>query len=163
MQYQVKPLGSECSATGERLEPGSVCHSVLVRDGDDFVRRDFSAEGWSGPPEGTIGHWTSRVPVPDAKPRTLDPDEMMQFLENLDEEGDPAREPLRYVLALLLVRKRRLEFEESHVDEVGDEIQAFVGTRGEGRFEIRNPELGDEEVEALQQELLARIEAGFRD
>lgn len=159
MSFQFKPLGNTCAATGERLAPGTVCHSVVLRDGESWIRQDFSPEGWTGPPEGTIGHWQTAVPVPESKSRRLDPDELLEFLERLDEEADPERDSLKYVVALLLVRSKRLELDESRWED-DEEIQVFNGTRGEGRFEVRTPDLDENGIAELQRELQAKLEAG---
>jgi hypothetical protein len=156
VDYQIKSLGQECAATGEPLMPGSVCHCVLVRDGEGSRRLDFSRDGWTGPPEGTVGHWTRRVPAADTTPRPRDPDDLMQYFERLHEEANPTREGLRFVLALLLVRKRRLEIEETRPDDDGD-LLVLTGTRGEGRFEVRDPRLDADEIERLQGELDAHL------
>lgn len=160
MDYRIKPLGRVCAASGELLEPGSLCHSVVLREGDEWKRLDFAPGNWTGAPEGTIGTWTCRVPQPDAKPAKIDPDALMRYLEQLTEEARPDREPLRYVLALLLVRKRRLEIEETRSDDEGEAL-VFNGLRGEGRFEVADPQLDEEAVSALQAELDLRLSVGW--
>lgn len=159
MDYQVKPLGKTCAGTGEPLAPGTVVVSALVQ-GDDggWERLDFSPEGWNGPPDRTVGHWSCRVPEPETPGRRmLDPEEMMRYFEQLCEEANPAREPLRFVLALLLVRKRRLEIESDGTDDDNERTLCLNGLHGEGRFEVRDPGLTPEEAQRLQTELSALL------
>jgi hypothetical protein len=93
---------------------------------DGEVDRDFSADGnttsdsinknddddkrWLKP-DGVIGFWKSRVPDAVGKRLKWAPGEvMLQFFEEL--EGRPDQEDMRYILSLLLVRRRILVVEE---------------------------------------------------
>ncbi len=52
MDYELKPLGKICSKTGKPFGPGDVCYSTVIEKGNEWVRLDFSAGAWTGPPEG---------------------------------------------------------------------------------------------------------------
>ena len=154
MDYNIRPLGKNCSASGEPLTPGSACFSVLVMENGKLVRLDFNEDSWPGPPDNSVAHWRSAVP--EAKAETvnpLDPDYLFEYFERLSEDASDREQKMRYVLALLLVRKRRLEIDGTRED--GDETFLMVsGTRGEGQYEIRDPELSDAEIEQLQEQLV---------
>lgn len=153
MEYQFKPLGKKCAGTGADLEPGSVCHSVLVEQDGDFVRLDFSAEGWTGPPAGTVGTWKSMVPKPaEVKRPPLDTNTLMSHFEQLCEEADPSREALRYVLALLLHKKRRLRLDGSRPAGGLDYLQ-FSGVQGNGAYEVVDLQPTDADLEEMQRAL----------
>lgn len=148
--YNVKPMGRTCAATGQELAPGSLCHSVLVEKNGDLLRFDYSEEGWGHPPHGTIAHWRCEAPEPvTAAKKTLDPNELMRQFEQLSEEASPAHEKFRYVLALLLVRRRRLKLEGTKIID-DQEFFEVTGTRGEGTFLVRNQQLDQAEEQELQ-------------
>ncbi|MBW3541577.1 MAG: hypothetical protein KY476_15015 [Planctomycetes bacterium] len=153
MDYRLRPIGRTCAASGEPLPPGSRCVSALVERDGELVRLDFAEAHWSGPPEGTIGHWRSRASdagAPGSQP--LDPDSLMEHFERLCEEDVPATEKLRYVLALLLLQKKRLKLEGSRTIDDDDWFE-LIGTRAEGPFLIRDQQLNAAEIEELQQRL----------
>lgn len=159
MEYQFKPVGKKCAATGADLVPGSVCHSVLVEEGDELSRLDYSEAGWKGPPPGTVGTWKSVVPKPaEPKRAPLDTNALMTCFEQLTEQADPAREKLRYILALLLLQKRRLHLDGSR-QEGSEEYLQLSGSQGEGAWEVRDLQLNDQEMHVLQHELTAYLEA----
>jgi len=159
MDYELKPLGKNCSKTGKPFGPGDVCYSAVIEKGDEWVRLDFSAGAWTGPPEGALGYWRIRVPVRDQPKRSvLDPDALLRHFEQLCEDGNPAREKFRYVLALLLVQRRRLLIAKTRSDAEGA-ILELTGMQGEGPFEVRDQQLSEAEVTALQQELETSITA----
>ncbi len=165
MEYHLKPLGKLCAGTGKPLVPGSVCISVVVDDGNELRRLDYSKEGWKGPPEATIAQWQCPVPLPvDIKKKLLDPDALMNYFDQLTAEANPLQEKLRYILAILLMHKRRLR-EEGTRSSGDEEFLSFTSTHGEGTYEVRNFHLTDDEVAELQASLNAHlsVEAGGYD
>jgi hypothetical protein len=159
MDYQLKPIGKTCAATGEELSPGTECYSVLLEENGRNTRQDFSAAGWSGPPENAVGYWRTSVPEPnDVKPKPLDSESLLQSFEQLSEDANPAQEKLRFVTALLLVQKRRLKLDGSRRD--GDiEFLQLVGSHGEGPYEVREFDLSADERQELQQAVDAFLAA----
>ena len=154
MSYQVKPLGKVCAGSGEPLAPGTKCFSVLAEREGRTVRLDYSADHWAGPPEDAIGFWTAEIP-PEVEPerrKPLEPHELMTFFEQLGESPNPMQEKLRYVLALLLTRKRRLLLDGDWMDGEIPFLR-FVGTHGEGTFDVRDQQLEEDEIQQLQVQL----------
>ena len=83
---------------------------MLEVQGADVVRQDFCSEAWTGPPDAAFGWWKSRVPEPAAKKIKLAPNDVL--LELFDQLADqPDQHDMRYVLTLLLVRRRVLRLD----------------------------------------------------
>jgi hypothetical protein len=157
MDYHLKPLGKTCAATGKPLAPGSACHSVLVETSEGLTRLDFSEEGWTGPPQGHLGHWMSTVPkAPNPATQRIDPEVAMRYFEQLTEEASPVHEKTRYALALVLLQQRKLKLENVRFDD-DDEVLELSGIHGEGNFEVRNFRLDDTESQRMQAELKAQL------
>lgn len=159
IDYHLKPIGKACAATEVPLEPGAVVHSALVEREGETIRLDYSESGWDGPPEGTIGHWRCIVPEPEIeKPKPLNPDSLLQHFEIMLEDTNPVQQKLCYVIALLLMQKRRLQLEGTRYD--GDIAWLeFIGQRGEGPFEVRDQQLSAEEITSLQATLHQHLSA----
>lgn len=153
MDYSLKPLSKTCAATGQPFEPGTLCYSVLMEKNGRYERLDFSPEGWSGVPEGAIGVWRTEVPQPESKaPSSIDLDALFDIFIQLVEQANEHQQKLRYVLALLLIRKKRLIHDETKKGENGD-IMVLLGARGEGAFEIPEESLSEFEIAKLQAEI----------
>ena len=151
--YNVKPIGRTCAATGRELVPGSLCHSVLVEKQGQLLRFDFAEDGWQQPPEGMVAHWRCVVPEPVVtKNQPLNPDELMQQFEQLCEEASPAQDKFRYVLALLLLQRRRLKLDGTRTID-GQDFLELTSARGEGTFLVPDQQLDDEQVQRLQESL----------
>ena len=130
LDYEIQRCTRRCAATDRELKDGETCYSVLVPEGGQVVRRDYSAEAWPGPPENAIGWWKSTVVDPHAgRPHWAPNDVMLNYFERLLE--DPTAEDARYVLALLLVRRRVLRVEGHEQDAAGRDMLVLYCGRNE--------------------------------
>jgi hypothetical protein len=152
MDYEVQRCTRQCAKTGRELQPGEVFFSTLVADGASLVRHDYAREAWTGPPEGVVGWWKSRMPEPTTKKAQLAPnDVILQLFDQLAERPDKA--DMRYVLALLLVRRRVARPEESETDEQGREWMVMYCPRREATLKTLVAMPSDRRAEEIQQEL----------
>jgi hypothetical protein len=122
-----RPTG-QCAATGAPIQPGEPFIAVLVEHDPEgsLQRLDYSIPGWDSghrPAAPIFGHWRSIMQEPDASRRPfIDDDAMADLLEQLEGSQEPSRQSFRYVLALMLVRKRLFRFEGSGRDEQGRQV-----------------------------------------
>jgi len=158
MDCQLKPLGKTCSKSGAKLLPGDVCYSAVVAKGNAWERIDFSRDAWQGPPEDAIGYWRSKVPPQTEPRRRLDPDALLRHFEQLCEDANPAQDKFRYVLALLLVQRRRLRITGTRSERTTT-ILELSGMQGEGPFTVPEQQLKPDEIETLENELNERLTA----
>jgi hypothetical protein len=129
LDFEVQRSTRRCAATDRALAPGETCYSVLEVQGADVVRKDYCKEAWNSPPENAFGWWKTRIPEPTAKKVKLAPNEVL--LELFDEMADrQEQQDLRYVLTLLLIRRRVLR-----LDLPGDGLIAQP-SRGEVRSAV---------------------------
>lgn len=153
IDFEVQRCTRRCAALHRDLAPGETFFSALVPRGAQVVRLDYSEAGWQGAPEGAIGWWKSQMPdASGIRKSTLAPnDVILQYFEQL--EGDAAREDLRYVLALLMIRRRIVRLEETEKDEQGQETLVLHCSRNEAEY--RTPVAMPTDVRAaeIQQEL----------
>lgn len=104
-EYKVNRCSRRCWVEDRPLREGEVYYSVVIEQGDDFVRRDYSAQAWTEPPEGTVGWWKGKMPEAGTRKLVLAPDAVLVDL--LRQMADtPQQGPLRYLLALTLLRRR---------------------------------------------------------
>jgi len=142
-----------CAATGRPLVPGEKYFSILLDEAGQFVRRDYSAEGWPGAPDDAIAVWSGRVPEAEHKRRlTFDDDLLMECFERLAEESETARVQFRYVIALLLLRRKRLKFEDIRRDGEQEYLQLKCSRTG-AAFEVLDPRLAEADIGRVQDEV----------
>jgi len=103
--YKVNRCTRRCFAQERPLREGEWYYSVVLESGDDYERRDYSAEAWKSPPDGTIGWWKNRMPTSDQKKLVLAPNEVLiDLLRQMG--GFPEKAKSRYLLALMLMRRK---------------------------------------------------------
>lgn len=158
IDFELQRCTRKCHATQRELRAGETIVSAIVRSGADVVRQDYSLEGWTGPPENCLGHWKSVVTEAVTKRVQWAPNDMMiSYLEQL--EQDPSREDVRYLLALLLVRRRIARVERSEKDESGTEFVMLYCPRNEVEYRVKVAFPSGQRVIAIQQELGQLLQA----
>jgi hypothetical protein len=159
MEYELQRCTRHCATTGRELRPGETYYTALVGGGRDLQRRDFAAEAWQGPPEGAIGWWKSKIPEPTArKPQIAPNDVLLQLFDEL--ENQPRRADMRYVLALLLVRRRVARPEESEHDADGNELMVLYCPRREATLKTPIVMPTSARAAEIQEQLCALLYTG---
>lgn len=156
MQYQIQANSRRCAATGRALEPGERFYSVLLEEDGRLVRHDYARDAWAGPPEGAFGFWSGRVPAEGTRRLAVDEDTLLDCFTRMEREADPRRLAFRYVLALLLMRRKRLRFEEARPAD-GGEVMTLRCARTGVRHEVVNPGLGADELAEVQGEVFQAL------
>jgi hypothetical protein len=152
-EYQIQANTRRCAATGRELQPGEKIYSVLLDQLGKFTRQDFGQDAWHGPPADTFSFWLGRVPPADEKrkPR-IDDEILLDCLNRLEGQSEPERIQFRYIVALLLLRRKRLKFEDARTKD-GQEILRLRCAKTRRLCEVVNPGLSEEEMTAVQEEV----------
>lgn len=157
IDYQIQPNTRRCCVTGRELQPGERYYAVLLEENGKFVRKDFSVEAWHGAPEGAFSFWMGHLAPPQSKRRQPIDDEMlMECFQRLEGQLEPNRLRFRYVVALLLMRRRRLRLEKTEQDG-GQEVLSMRCTRSGARHAVVNPGLTDEELATVQDDVFQAL------
>jgi hypothetical protein len=147
-----KPLG-QCCGSGKKIEYGEEYFAALVETEGGLVRRDFCADYWRQQKPDVFCYWKTRLPHPDEKKHRFVDDEMlMAFFERLEKETEQERINFRFVLALILMRKRRLKYDSSETRD-GKEIWRLRITGQKEFVEVTNPKLDDEQIKQLTSQI----------
>lgn len=148
-EYKVSRSTRQCHVQGRPLREGEWYYSAIIESGDDYIRRDYSAESWTEPPEDAIGWWKKRMPKADDKKLVLAPPEVLiDLLRQMERFPDKAKS--RYLLALMLMRKRLLRpaSESNNADVLLVEVAS-----DRSQIEIPICKIGRSESETLRDEL----------
>jgi len=152
IDYEVQRCTRHCAVTGRELQPGEMFYSTLVAEGAQVVRRDYAMDAWQGPPEGVLGWWKSQMPERQAKKLGWAPnDVMLELLESL--ESQPDKTDMRYVLALLLVRRRVVRLEETEHDDQGREVSVIYCPRRDTTYRVLTAMPDEARTNEIQEEL----------
>ncbi len=158
-EWNIKSRSEACDVTGRSFVEGEIFHTALFHDKEGFRRIDLSEEAWvarAADPaaEPIFSSWRSKFepPAPPA-PEALRRDDAEGMLRQLMESQDPAHVNTRYLLAVMLERKRLLKPQKS--PEKGTLIYEHAST-GE-TFIITDPQLSLDDLVAVQEEVSALL------
>src|SRR5262245_47502505 len=155
--YQIQPNTRRCAVSGRELRAGEKFYSVLVDEGEHWQRRDYAAEAWPGAPADAFSFWSGRVPPADGseKPK-FDDDMLLDCFTRLESETDPRKINFRYVVALLLMRRRVFKFEQT-IWEADHEKLLLRCTRTGGQYQVVDPRLSEQELEKVQEDVFQAL------
>jgi hypothetical protein len=148
-----KPLG-HCWGTGEKIEHGQDYFAALVETEQGLARRDFCTDYWEQEKPQVFCYWKSKLPQPGQKKQIfVDEQMLMTFFERLAEETEQEKVNFRFVLALVLMRKRRFKYDSSRVQD-DTEIWRLRVVGGNKEFiEVINPQLDEDQVAQLSSQI----------
>jgi hypothetical protein len=156
MDYEVQRSARRCAVSGREFAPGEKFYSALVAEGAELRRYDYAAEAWQAPPPGAIGWWQSQLPAAGAKRSQGAPnDVLLQFFDELAEQ--PQRQDLRYVVALLLVRRRVFRLEEDERGACGEVLRLHCPRR-DATYEVPVVIPDAARIDEIQQQVAKLLE-----
>jgi len=163
--YSLGRSTAVCAATGRALVPGEPIVATLCdapadeAEGHEFVRREFAVAAWDSGlrPEHMVCFWRTTASEPDHKRRLLvDDDTLLELFDRLDGDERPQRRAYRWLLCLILLRKKLLRHVRVDRDEAGGEAW-LVKRRGaaedDAPVRVENPRIRDEDLQELAEHL----------
>ena len=165
--WEIKARAHRCSRTDQPFVEGDAILTLLFRDKDGFRREDVLEAVWRQhqgevPP---FSFWKSCYRAPPAKPpETVAHDAVEGLLRRLLQENMRQQTNARYVLAVMLERKRVLRQVDAHETD-GERTLVYELVRTGEVFLIADPRLRLADIEAVQTEvyqLLAPATAGVQ-
>ena len=144
-----------CAATGSPIEPGQPFFSALVEADDDFRRLDYAVDVWpTVAKDEFFSYWKNKpADVGASQAPKVDFERLLAFFDSLEGAEEPGKRLFRYVLALVLGRRRLLRLDDMSRTAEGDRLIVY-DRRGGGRtLEILSPEATREELQTVQEKL----------
>jgi len=148
--------GTACAGCEKAFTAGETFVSAIyLGEGEPFERRDLHLACFEAVEGEPYSRWVTTIPEKKTKKPLLDLGLAMEFLLRLVREADPERKKVALVLALLLLRKRRLKFRGERVDEEAGRVMDLAVPRkpDDEEFTLPAPELEDSETEEITAEL----------
>ena len=163
--WHIRSRAHACTVTQRPFEDGEVFHTAIYFDPElnEYARRDICAEAWPAEKEvrKPIAAWRTlyQKVEPETKPEIAPKASAQDLLLRFIEEGDPKTENARYILALMLERKRQLvQTAEKEID--GNKMLFYENKKTGEIFIVRDPELRLDEVAQIQEEVATILAFG---
>ena len=163
--FDIAKAADLCCRCGKQMQPTEEFFATVREAGDLFVREDHCLTCWEGNgqsgeegpsgPEGLFGVWRTRVPTPEEKKKKLlvDDDLIVNFFERLEGADSPAKLSYRFVLALVLMRKRRLVYDRTTQGADGRDVWQMHFRGDPTPREVIDPHMDEDKIAEVSQQL----------
>ncbi len=164
--YEISRSTESCTASGRELEVGEEHVAALLEVAGEtaLTRVLYSMEVWDEGaefPEGStlFGFWKRKVPEPGESKKTplVSDDEIFDLFEQLGEATEEKQIGFRYLLTLMLMRKKKIDLEGmiAPTDDSPSMLKVRQRVKGGGGpvFEVIDPKLDDEAIAEAIEEL----------
>ena len=158
-EFNIARTAGQCVKCERTLEPAEPYMAVVVEDDEQLQRHDWCLSCWDDPEREPIanpfGQWRTQAPVKGEKKKLFVDDELLlNFFHRLADDDQPARQSFRFVLTLVLMRKRLLTYNRSVKADDGTETW-IVKQRGrpDEQFEVVDPDLDEDKIGEVSEQL----------
>jgi hypothetical protein len=159
--WTIQSRSGRCAATGRDFAEGELFHTLLFRERVGFRREDLCEEAWKlrqADPAALrpYSFWRGKFEPPATVPEALPKETAEDLLRGYMTENDEGHANARYILALMLERKRLLKQIEVKEDMHGRTLVYEHVKTGEV-FIVPDPGLRLDQIEAVQTEVAALL------
>lgn len=159
-EWKIKTRAHACCVSGQPFVEDEPFFTALFEDEgeeDGFIRRDYSVAAWKQERAGVrpFSHWRSLYEPPRTEParrEVVEREGAEALLRRLIEEDAPLTENTRFILALMLERKKNLRETDSR--SLGTaRLRIYEHAKTGEVFIIRDPLLRLDQLESIQREV----------
>ena len=162
IDWSIQSRSGRCAASGRDFSEGEFFYTLLYRERGGFRREDLSEAAWKERTAGSsvpapYSFWRGKFePPPAAAPEPLAKETAEDLLRGYMHENDESHANARYILALMLERKRQLKQVEVKEDIHGRTL-VYEHVRTGEVFIVPDPGLRLDQIESVQNEVAALL------
>ena len=152
-EWTIQGRTHACAVTGKPFAEGEYFHTLLFMEGGNFRREDLCDEAFQARNDNLqpFSHWRAKyVPPPPPEQEAVSKQTAEDLLRQYMLESNPEHANARYILALMLERKRLLKEVEVKRGEDGSLTRIYVHTKSGEAFIIPDPQLRLDQVAEVQ-------------
>jgi len=160
--WTIQSRSTQCAATNAQFAEGEHFYTLLFLEKGGFRREDLCEQAFRTRDEGVppFSFWRSKFePPPPAEPEAVSKQTAEDLLRSYMLETGPEHANARYILALMLERKRLLR--EVEVKRGGDDslTRIYEHVRTGEVFVVPDPQLRLDQVEQIQAQVAGLLGA----
>jgi hypothetical protein len=156
--WDIKSRSDACMQCERKFEDQEAFWSRLTFEDQGYTRMDFCGECWEKTDDRGISRWKTvyRMPAPPPE-EPLKKETAESLLRKLIEDEDPAHLNTRYILAVMLERRRILVEKDVNKHDDGTLVRVYEHKKTGEVFLIPDPQLRLSELEQVQEEVVAML------
>lgn len=169
IDWNIQSRARACQACEKHFIDKESYHTVLHDRKHAYERRDVCEACWTNRCNGAaphessfVSHWVGIYNAPPAAaPEAIGRETAESLLRKLVEQNDPSHAGARYILAAMLERKRLLKV-KAQLNENGRRIAVYEHPASGDLFQIIDPDLQLNQLEAVQRDVADLLEHGLQ-
>jgi len=157
-QYEISKSSYRCNDCQREMAARQEFVACVQQDPqeDDLLRQDYCLDCWAArAPAGqdVLAFWKTRVPPPTARKKLfIDDDLLLNFFNRLEDADSESMRQFRFVLALVLMRKKLLVYDG--LERRGQEEYWVMHLRGgDLKTHVLDPHLDEEKIAQVSRHL----------
>ena len=159
-EWDIQPRASACTGCQQAFADKQAYHTLLALTPAGYERRDLCGACFPTTPRtDVLSYWQGEFKMPaPPPPEPLQKESAETLLRKLVESTDPSHAAARYILAVMLERKKLLKHRDTVTDAQGSELLIYEHAQSGESFTVPDPHLRLDqlaEVQAHVAELLA--------
>ena len=161
-EWDIQSRADSCTNCQKAFVDEETYHTLLRMEASGYQRRDLCGPCYANAPrDGVLSYWQGeyKVPAPPA-PEPIHKETAETLLRKLVESSDPAHAAARYILAVMLERKRILKHRDTVREQNGDELLVYEHAATGESFTIPDPHLRLDQLAQVQEEIAAVLHPG---
>jgi len=165
--WSIRSRAHVCNTTERKFEDGEAFYTALFPDPESsgYARKDFSIEAWNKREQGAeqpFSFWKTKYLAPVKEEEVQVTEETPEdLLRRLIEEDEEHTENVRYILAVMLERKKQLVEADNQPTATGI-IRIYEQRKTGDVFIVKDPNIPLDEVEKVQKDVALLLENGGR-
>jgi hypothetical protein len=157
--WDIQPRSAVCTACQKSFADKEAYHTLLSLSGAGYNRRDLCAACYpNASREAVLSYWQGeyKMPAPPV-PDPIQKETAETLLRKLVESSDPGHAATRYILAVMLERKKILKHRDTVTNEDAQELLVYEHASTGESFTVPDPRLRLDQLEHIQQQVSALL------
>ena len=153
--YEVPRPAGHCAVTGRKIEAGEKFFAAIRETPEGMERVDVAPEAWDTfDRSNLLAFWQTVMPAHEVKKKVFVDDEVLCTLfERLADASEPVKINFRFVLGLILMRKRLIIYEDGRHDADGRDLWVVRMKGRDERLDLIDPKLDEHQVTEVSAQL----------
>ena len=158
-EWDIQSRADACAACQRPFTDKEAYHTFLRMEASGYHRRDLCGTCYlDAPRDGVLSYWQGEYKSPPPPlPEAIEKETAETLLRKLVESTDPAHAAARYILAVMLERKRVLKHRDTVREQNGNELLVYEHARTGESFTIPDPHLRLDQLAQVQQQITTAL------
>jgi hypothetical protein len=160
-EWDIQTRGQTCTQCQQAFADKQAYHTLLSFGPTGYHRRDLCPACFStAPREGVFSYWQGEYKAPPPPPpEPIQKDTAESLLRKLCESPDAAQDAARYILAVMLERKKVLRHRDTVTNEAGKDLLVYEHAQTGESFTVCDPHLRLDQLQSVQEQVAGLLGA----